>query len=296
MLRSIHAVTYTLSNFDASCSALQTIFDYRRIDVGRIGEELATFWGAPAITGSRYATYEPSSGEPVFVRFIEQASTATYEALKSFGWNATELHVEDVHSLAASLVNSPFEILGGPRDLLENGTAIALQARGPSSEVFYLTEINGEKMQRDYGKAASHVGRPFIVVLGCADHSKSLEFYSALCRGVTEPQKFPIRVLATAHELDPFESRFPIASAILRDQFRIELDGYPNSAVPRPINDGFMPPGLCLVSFLVDSLDELPFESVRSSVGLAPGFCGRQQTTLMRGPDGELLELIAAPG
>lgn len=292
MLRSVQAVTYTVSNFDASCSALTSAFGYQPVDSGLVLETLARFWRAPGIAGTRYATFAPASAEPVLLRLIEQPATSGYEPLKTFGWNAAELHVKDVCALAEALVGSPFKILGGPRDLLGDGTAIALQARGPSDEVFYLTEINGAPMQRSYGKAQSSVGRTFIVVLGSAFHNESLEFYSALCENTTEPREFPIRVLAAAHGMDPLETKFPIASAVLPGQFRIEIDAYPDSAVPRPTTNGLLPPGLSIVTFGVQSLKDSPFDlgQLYSGVGRAPYF--DQPTALLQGPDGEMLELI----
>ncbi|MGI9232756.1 MAG: hypothetical protein ACR2RD_03920 [Woeseiaceae bacterium] len=295
MLRSVHAVTYTAPNFDASCVALESAFGYHRVDEGRITEELAAFWGAAATAGSRTAIFRPSSAEAIYIRLIEQIRSDNYQPLRTFGWNAAELHVRDVNALAAELDESAFRVLGGPRDLLEDGTAVALQVMGPSEEVFYLTEINGAAMQQSYGKAASPVGRTFIVVLGCSNVAESLEFYSHLCEDTTEPHEFPIRVLASAHSLDPIATRFPIASAILQEQFRIELDGYPDTAIPRPVDDACLPPGLCMVSFLVDSHDELPLAPLRAMSGIDSLLYRDRPTALIQGPDGELLELIASP-
>lgn len=295
MLRSIHAVTYTVPNFDASCGALESNFRYRRVETGRIAEKLASFWGAARLTGSRSVTFLPASAEPVYVRLIEQPPTRGYGALKTYGWNATELHVQDVNALARDLVDSPYRILGGPRDLLGDGTAVALQTKGPSDEVFYLTEINGEAMHRSYGRAETRVGRAFITVLGSKHHDATLSFYGALCEATTEPNEFPIRVLAAAHGLDEFAARFPIASAILQEQFRIEIDGYPDSAITRPVTPGALPPGLCMVSFLVDSLGDLPVRPLRIYPGMRSVPYEGRQTALIQGPDGELLELIASP-
>ncbi|MGI9238386.1 MAG: hypothetical protein ACR2QZ_13370 [Woeseiaceae bacterium] len=295
MLRSVHAVTYAVPNFDASCIALESAFDYHRVDEDRITEKLATFWGATSVAGSRAAIFAPSGAEAVCIRLIEQTRISNYQALRTFGWNAAELHVRDVNKLATELRESPFRILGGPRDLLEDGTAVALQVMGPSEEVFYLTEINGEAMQRSYGKATSAVGRTFIVVLGCRNLEDSLKFYSALCAGTTEPHAFPIRALASAHGLDPIATCFPIASAILQEQFRIELDAYPDTAIPRTVDDGCLPPSLCMVSFLVDSLDDLPLAPLRATSGIDSLLYRDRPTALIQGPDGELLELIASP-
>lgn len=290
MFRSISAVTYTVPDFDASCQALESHLNYRRIHDLPVTKRLASFWRTPQIAGARHAVFAPASNEPAYIRFVEQAATPGYRPLRTFGWNATELHVRDVHELASSLTGSPFTILGGPRDLLGNGSAIALQVRGPSNEVFYLTEINGDAMQRSYGKAHAPVGRLFIVVLGSEQHDASRHFYAGLTRGSPRARQFPIRVLATAHGLDPLTTRFPIGSAILEDRFRIEIDGYPESAVPRETTSGSLPPGLCMVSFAAASMPN--GLSVAQVDGFDfPPYSGRP-VSLCHGPDGEWFEVI----
>ena len=294
MLKSIHAVTYSVSNFDASCAALATCFGYRRLIDGHLDDDLARLWNAPRASGARYAVFGPASGEPVYVRFVEQPATPGYEPLKTFGWNAAELHARDVNGLADTLGDSPFEILGGPRDLLGNGTAVALQVIGPSREVFYLTEINGENMQRTYGRAESDVGRLFIAVLGASDHQATRQFYAPLTKGTPRPRRFPIRVLAAAHGLDPMTTHFPIGSAVLESQFRIEIDGYPESAIDRPSLDGFLPPGLCMVSFNASDPDNVAVNPFAATPGLdAPPYSGRS-VRMLQGPDAEWSELIAS--
>lgn len=292
MLRSICAVTFSVSEFGASRDALESLFGYQCVDDGTVADELANFWRAPAVSGARFAVYGPASGEPVYIRLVEQAATPGYEPLRTFGWNAAELHVRDVRGLAETLSDSSLEILGGPRDLLGNDTAVALQVKGPSQEIFYLTEISGDNMQRTYGRAASDVDRLFIAVLGASDHDATRDFYAPLTKGTPRPRRFPIRVLAAAHGLDPMTTRFPIGSAVLEEQFRIEIDGYPDSATDRPIMQGCLPPGLCMVSFSAPDSSGAAVEPAAEDAGfdIAPYF-GRP-VTLLQGPDGEWFEVI----
>ena len=292
MLRSVSAATFSVSDFDASYAMLASVYNYGLCSEGVVTEALAEFWNAPKVAGARFAVLAPASGENVCIRLVEQPATPGYEPLKTFGWNAAELHVRDVHKLAGTLAETPLTILGGPRDLLGNGAAVALQVLGPSGEVFYLTEINGNNMQRTYGKAESTVGRLFIAVLGASNHGASRNFYAPLTKGTPRPRRFAIRVLAAAHGLNPHGTRFTVGSAVLEEQFRIEIDGYPESAITRPQSKGYLPPGLCLVSFNTAALSLSPYEPERCTDGLreAPYF-GRP-VQILYGPDGEWLELI----
>lgn len=294
MLHGVAIITVSVDNFDSSSEALVELLGYRRESVGTVSAELARFWGAGATAGARQALFLPGSGEDVYLRLVEADLPADYAPLETYGWNAVELHVQDVHRLAMQLAGTDYDIIGGPRDLLGNGTAIALQVRGPSKEVFYLTEINSENMQTTYGKALARVGRAFIVVLGSSDHSRSMDYYGALAGRRTRPRTFPIRVLAAAHGMDIYKSRFRIGSAVLRDAFRIEIDGYPESARPRQITPGHLPPGMCIVSMTTDSLDVLPATGSVATIDEAP-YAGRR-CALIEGPDGEWIEIIEEPG
>lgn len=286
MLRSVSSVTFSVDRFDASASALVNALGYCSVQQGNVSPEQAAFWDATGVAGNRFAVFAPGSGEPVTLRLIEGDPTPGYAPLRTFGWNAAELHVADVHELARGLQDSPYDILGGPRDLLNNGSVIALQTRGPSDEILYLTQITGESMQRSYGKARSAVGRVFIVVLGCSDMRATRRFYSKVTRATPRPRQFAIRVLAAAHGLDPMTTKFPIASAVLDEQFRIELDGYPDTATSRPVTPGHLPPGLAIVSFDVGSLDEVEGAVAQTVDG--------RRAAMLRGPDRELLELTEA--
>jgi catechol 2,3-dioxygenase-like lactoylglutathione lyase family enzyme len=277
MLRSVSTVTFAVDDFDGSCRVPEEAFGYLRVDGGHVDEACANSWDAPATAGRRYAVFAPPSETRTFLRLVEAPPTPGYEPLRTFGWNATEFLVTDVRALADKLRGGPLEIIGGPRDLLENGAAIALQVKGPSGEIYYLTEINGAAMQRTYGRAVAEVDRVFIVVLGARDRDDSRAFYRSLGLATPRPRQFSIRVLAAAHGLDPLTTKFPIGSAVLPEPFRIEIDGYPETATSRPCLDGHLPPGMSMVTFNCD-----------------PDCLDGRKRRLLRGPDGELIELIAA--
>lgn len=298
-LETILAVTYSVSRFDASVYALQTHLNYHIVEAGTVPKRLAQHWGAGGVSGARYCLLRPASNADFYLRFIESPPAPDYQPLKTYGWNATEFLVKDVHALAQELQNSAYTIIGGPRDLLEDGTAIALQVRGPSGEIFYLTELNGAEFQNTYGRADCKVDRAFIVVLGVAKHAEALKQYQSLAAATSEPRQLGIRVLANAHGLDPMNTKFTIASAILGGQYRIEIDGYPESAHLRTRQPNMLPPGLCMVSMTTSAISGLPLKQTSPKMPLsghidaepsAPYFGSKLAMT--RGGAEEWIELV----
>ncbi len=294
MFERIANVTYQTAGFSRLKTAIESTFAYQVVHEGHVDESLAALWRAPHVCGQRYCILQ-APNKPLFsIRLIEGPVTSTCEALKTFGWNASELLVDDVYDLAERLPASDFTVIGGPRDLMNNGAAIALQVLGPGGELFYLTQISGDKMQATYGAADCSVDRLFILVLGSSDSERSREFYKPLVTGVTRPRKFAIRVLSAAHGLDPDSTQYTISAACLPNQFRIEIDAYPDSCGPRKTEAGNIPPGLGMVSFEVASLDSLPLKlTIGQGPSHAPYYGCRVART--QGPDEEWIELLEAP-
>ncbi|MEM1261642.1 MAG: hypothetical protein AAGH76_04565 [Pseudomonadota bacterium] len=294
MLTRISSVTYQTPDIAATVTAIRDYFEYRVVAEFAISEQLAAAWRAPALAGAACTIMQPISGAAFFLRFIETPTPPTYAPLMTYGWNAAELLVGDVYALADRLASSPFQILGGPRDLLGNGTAVALQVKGPGNEVFYLTQISGERMQATYGSTSSTVDRLFIAVLGVQDHAQTRAFYRELGAGVTRPRRFPVRVLSNAHGLDPDASRYLIGGACFDEQYRIEIDAYPPSAIARPVEPAGFPPGLGLISIETPSLDTLVADDdVKHGDDSAPYFGAR--FARIAGPDSEWIELVERP-
>ena len=293
MLDSISTVTYSVPDPARSAAAIERYLGYARLADGIVDGNLVTAWNAPAMAGRASALLQSPDGADSYVRLIAADPVDGYAPLQTFGWNSAELHVADVDVLDASLEGGGFEKLGGPRDLTGSGAIVALQVKGPGDEVFYLTRIASPTMQKTYGATDARVGRLFIAVLGSHDVQATLDWYGAICAATTRPRTFAIRVLAAAHGLDP-ETRFPITSACLNAQYRIEIDGYPPTATPRPRDSGCLPPGLGLVSFRVASLDALPLSlNIVDGPAGPPYFGGR--IAVVEGPSGEWLELIETP-
>ncbi len=134
-----------------------------------IDVDLAQRLGYPALEGRTMATLRPECGGERFIRLVEGG--ADPKPLASFGWIALELIVRDLDALADKLADGPFDIIGPPRTLDFDFTddIRAMQVKGPSGEVLYLTEVLGDVPGFDLPSADSDVGVPFVAVAGVPD-------------------------------------------------------------------------------------------------------------------------------
>jgi catechol 2,3-dioxygenase-like lactoylglutathione lyase family enzyme len=292
MLDFIVAVTLTAPDLEIIESAYGRWLDYRVVERGTVSPALAAHWAAPAVAGRDFIMMQPASGEPVYLRFVAQPATPGYAAMKTWGWNSTEILVEDPDALAQKLRDSPFRIIGEPRPLSMNPDIKAMQAIGPAGELLYLTRIPSGKSAFHLGSAKSFVDRVFIVVLGGPDMAAMRGFYgSAFGMSVTEASPARVGVLNNAWGFDAAHE-IGLAIAQLPANFLIELDEYPRESVARPQRPQELPPAMAIVTFAVSSLDERPLDYATAPVTL-PGLPYQdRRVALVRGAAGELIELI----
>lgn len=292
-ISDISCLTYSVPNLLESQDAFTNYLDYSPVSEGEIPETLADRWQAPRAAGKRYCLLRPASGEPVYIRLVESPQPTAYAPLKHFGWNAAELHVQDVYGLSNQLQDSPFQIIGGPRDLLDNDAVIAMQVLGPGKELLYLTQINHPGMQETYGHARSKAGNIFIAVMGSSNLPASVAFYGAMSTRITQRKAFNIRVLADAHGLEPLLARFDISSAVFSGSGRIEMDAYPATASPKPQTGGQLPPGLAMLTVTAPATlaGQLDGQCDFTAGPACLPYSGKP-VGLIKGPDGEYLEII----
>ncbi len=291
MLTVILAITLAVADLGAVERAYHDDLQYQVVDRGTVDSALAGQWGAPAAAGNDYVLLQPASGEPVYLRLVQQ-DTPPPPAMHTHGWNSNEILVEDPEALNARLADSAFRVIGPPKGLDFNPAVVAMQAIGPAQELVYLTRIPPGKSRFNLGTAKTFVDRTFIVVAGGPDLEAMRRFYAeGLGMEVTPSGDTEIGVLAKAWNL-PGTTRFPIAIAQLPANFLIELDGYPAGATPRVAGQGELPPGMAMVSFGVKDLDKVnvPLASPPVRRYEAPYFGRRVATT--RGAAGEWIELV----
>lgn len=270
---------------------------YRVRERGEISVSLAQSWGAPGVAGRRYVVLSSDGADDVHIRAVETDAVPGYRPLTTFGWNACEIIVDDVHALAARLRGSPFEILDGPNPLQFMPSIEAMQLIGPAGECLYLTMEGGNRATSILPSPRAPVDRPFIFVLAGADftamHRWYVDRFDLRQRPIRDAR---VRIIQRAQGLAPEES-FPLTTLGLAEHgFLIELDGYPTGpgrvAGPRATAPGLLPVGNAMATFAVDDLDLV------ADIAIAPpmvrhglGYDGGLSCTVF-GPAGELVELV----
>jgi catechol 2,3-dioxygenase-like lactoylglutathione lyase family enzyme len=292
MLKFIMIVTIMAPDLGSVEKAYRDYFHYKVVARGRITPALAKAWGAPDAAGQPYLLMQPESGQPVYLRFIQASPVEGYEPLRTYGWNCAELLVKDVDQLAKKLEDSPFRIIGPPRNLSSNDNIRAMQVIGPANEVLYLTRIIPGTSGFDLGSAKSDVDRVFIVVLGGKDIDSAAAFYDEkLDMPVTKPTGVRMSVLSKAHGLDP-EQLHRLSIVQFQKNFLIEIDQYPTSTTERPARKNDLPPGLAMVSFIVRSLDSLALDFVSPPKVIKTAPYNGRRVAVAVGASGELIELV----
>jgi len=288
MLKSIVIVTISVLNLGSIEDAYKDYLGYTAIDKGALTTEVADAWDAGKMTGHNYLVMQPSSSEQVYLRFIENPTTEGHAAMTTHGWNATELLVKDPDTLAKQLADSPFTIIGPPKDLWAAPNAPrAMQVRGPNDEILYLTRHSGFTYN-------AFVDRVFIMVMAGPSMANLTDYYSSkMGLGVGDPKPFAISVISRAQNL-PADTTYPLAIATVSKRFLVELDEYPASSGPRPVTDGYLPPGTSMVTFEVEDLDAFNV-AWRATPRKLDGLTYRgRRTAVTVGPSGEWIELLEA--
>jgi len=287
MLKTILIVTISVFNLGNVETAFRDHLDYRVVERGTVSMDLGGVWDAEAMIDRNYLLMQPESEANVYIRFIENDAVEGYAPMTSHGWNATELLVKDPDALAKRLADSPFEIIGPPKDLWEAPNAPrAMQTLGPANEVLYLTR------NVDF-TTNTFVDRVFIMVLAGPSMDAMGGFYrDRLGLEVGEPTPFPISVISRAQER-PADTTYPLAIATISQDFLIELDEYPADTPPRPVTERHLPPGTSMVTFeFAGELDDLDVEwRAKPRPIAAPPYDGRD-AGVTTGAAGEWIELV----
>ena len=295
MLTIIIAVTLTVSDVSLVEQSYGTYFGYQVIERGQLSSELANQWNTPGLLGHDYLIMQPESGEEVFLRVIQQDDVEGFAAMKTWGWNSNEILVQDPYAIHERLKDSPFQIIGEPKGLSMNPEIVAMQALSPAGELVYLTRIPEGKSLFNLGSAKSFVDRTFIVVLGGPDIEAMRQFYAnKFSMKTTDPAPSTISVLANAHGL-PSDHQFKLGIVQLPHSFLIELDEYPPAATARPTREGELPPGMAMVTFGIENLDQVDVEFVSPPAVVEGRPYNGRRSALVRGAAGELIELIEQP-
>jgi hypothetical protein len=292
-MKLLRAATLTVADLAASTANFERYFDYSVIDRGEISDDLAASWAAPGSAGCSYTCLQPSSGADIYVRLIEQPPVEGFLALRSYGWNAIEICVQDVLAANERMTGSPFEIIGPPREIEGLPAIYPMQVRGPDQEIIYLTQIREDLPAFDLPRAATPIDKLFILVMGCSDMDASnrwLESHAGLEMGRDMEIKYTM--LAGAYGTDMDELHRISTMVHGRDVF-LELDQYPEAAIVRPCHGGMLVPGCAIGTFWHPDFDSLKGPWISPPVERdGPIYKGRLVGT-MKAPDDTLVEMVA---
>lgn len=282
----------TTPNLDAALADYRGTLGLTLIEQGALTAELAASWCCPANAGAPMAVLQPGSGAPCFLRLVEQAMPADFRPTRTFGWAAYEFSVQDVYGWPDRLAGSGFEIVGPPKEIEGLPYFIPMQVTGRGREMLYLNEVRENTPSSDLPKAASPVDKIFICILATPDLPGTVAWYMqtlALDEGGTYTIEYTMLNKAfalpggTQHTLTMVQAgRTPIA----------EVDAYPAAATPRAHPPGTLPPGNALVTLAVDKLDRPGLDWIVSPVVRQGPLYGGRRVGTLRGPAGELLELV----
>lgn len=267
--------------------------DYRVRERGEVPSALARSWDAIDTRGLRYALLSPDGAPDVHIRAIEDPQATPSPWLTTFGWSAMEIIVDEPDRLFEQMRGSPFRVIGEPAPLGSFPTIRAFQVVGSAGEVLYLTSETGDRSKSILPLPNGRVGRVFIMVLAASNPRATLDWYArafSLTPGALRTR--PNRMISEAQGIDP-ATPLQIATARLAEHGNLlQVDGYSDRAVPRPLRPGRLPPAIAITSFGVPSLDDLPLDWIEApAIHAGRAYSGRRAATV-RGPDGELIELI----
>jgi len=275
-LGAIRAVTQTANSLPDVEQAWTKYLGYRVVSRGKLPAATAVSWGAPDLAGKGYVILGPQSGEPTYVRFVEQVTPAGYDATDTFGWRMIEITVQNSDELYSRLKDSPFIVRGPPRMVPTYSYLKALGATGPAGERLAFTWIT--ETRPDLAVAKSFVGRCFIATQLSPDLPGSLQWFKSRFGNTSSP----IRQLpGTA-----------LSVVTLQDGAKIEVDQHgPNGKKRERVGKG-LPPGLAVVTFSCSDLAKhaRDFIAPAAANALEP-FPGKTCAT-MYGNAGELIELV----
>lgn len=294
-MKLLRAATLTVADLGRSIRNYEIYFDYTVVERGALAADLAASWDAPGAAGASYAVLQPASGAEIYLRLIEHPPIPGYTALRSYGWNAIEICVQDVLAAAARMEGSPFEIIGPPREIDGLPAIYPMQVKGPDEEIVYLTQIRDDMPAFDLPRASAPVDRLFILVLGCSDMKSSLAWMERHCGLQIGRAEMPIvyTMLSKAYGT-PMDELHTISTMIHGRDVFLELDQYPPAAISRPRHAGLLVPGCAIGTLWHPDFSALPGPWISPPVRRDGPIYQGKQTATMKDLDGALIEIVEA--
>lgn len=291
-MKLLRAATLSVADLDAAEARYRDYLDYTTIERAPLGADLAAAFQAPKAAAARTVVMQPASGAEIYLRLVEQPAVDGYAPLRTYGWNAIEICVQDVLAAHERIKGSPFEVIGPPREIDGLPAIYPMQVKGPDGEIVYLTQIRDNLPAYDLPRATAPIDRLFILVIGASDMHASLKWLSeSLGFETGRVMDIEYHMLADAYGT-PRTDMHTISTGIHERDVFLEVDQYPSNATPRPQHEGMMAPGASLGSFLHPD-----FESIKGEWTLEPkvrdgAIYGGKCSGVLKGPDGLLVEVV----
>ncbi len=281
--------TLVTADLAAVVEAYVQWLDMNVVEQALLPQALAEGWGMAELAGAPYVILGSQSGA-CWLRVVEQSGSVQAKPISRHGWLSLEVLVEDVFTLAERLQDSPFEFIGPPAKLDVSDSITACQVVGPAGEVLYLTAVAEPVPPFELPMAMASVDRLFIPVMAVPSRADAMNFYEASSRN--KALAFDTKVTVINRALGkPVERRIPVCTLQLDGESLIEIDEVVEfTALPASATG--LPSGIAMVSFMVDSFDDIPGEPLAGAYTINDAFYQGHQAELYRGPAGELVEFI----
>lgn len=291
-MKLLRAATVTVSDLTRTKGLYSGYFDYAVVEEGSISTDLAKSWQTPKSAGQPYVVMQPSSGAEIYLRFIEQPPVQGFKALRSYGWNAIEICVQDVMAANARMLDSPFEIIGPPNKIPGLDAIHPMQVKGPDEEIVYLTQINDDLPEYNLPRAGSLIDKLFILVMGNSDMDRAAAWMQEKCGlAFGREMVIPYTMIAKAYGT-PLDELHRICTLIHDKDVFLELDQYPDEAVPRPRHDGMLAPGCAIGTLFHPSFDSLPGPWLTEPTIRDGEIYKGKRVGVLKDPDGTLIEMV----
>jgi hypothetical protein len=288
----LRCATHTVRDVDAAVARYTRWLDYRVADAGMVPADLAASWGAPASAGRPFVLFRPASGADCLVRFVEGDPVPDYLPIRSYGWAAIEICVQDVLAVNARMMGSPFDVIGPPTRIAGIPTIYPMQVRGPDQETLYLTEITTDAPDSGLPQPKSMIDTPFIVVLACPDMRATAHWFERVLKlDLSDPIAIRYSMISQAFGL-PASDLHEIVTARWGDDIFLELDQYPSGTVERPAHRDALPPGVSICTLMHPEFDQLAAEWLTPPVVRPGPLYDSRRVGVLRTPEGALLEII----
>jgi hypothetical protein len=257
----IKLVTILTPNLESALSLYRESFDWQEVFEERtVSLAQANRWNSSQLLGARIRTIAGINGG---VRFIESDTYDEVPPLRTYGWTALEICVDDVFKYTERAIAAGFHLLNEPVALANTEKPlplIASQLAGKNGEIVYITQILGEVPNFELPDVSNESGSIFICVLGASNLEFSrtaLESKFKLRRA--SDRQVAIKVINKVYD-QPLDNTHRLSSLQLDERNAIEIDQLPNEATSREKKRGFLPPGISVVSVLGEVSEPIVFE------------------------------------